>query len=292
MSIWNAILFGIVQGITEFIPVSSSAHLSVMFNLFGITGAGFNSKMFSVFLHFGTVLAAVITYWRDFGEVIFQTFDVAAEVSSGNADSGRGGKNGGKGGGKTRKVYPGARTLVMMFFASIPLAMILPISGKLNSLYESSLIIGIMLILSGTVLYIAGQFREGKKSAGTMTISDAIIIGLCQCASAIPGLSRTGVVMTAGMATGIRAEFAAKFAVMMSVPVMFIANFVRIVDAASGGFAIAELPACLVGMAVALVSGYFALKVFIKAVRKRNFHWFSYYSWVAGVIFIILTMIF
>ena len=292
MSIWNAILFGIVQGITEFVPVSSSAHLAVMFNLFGITGAGFNSKMFSVFLHFGTVIAAIVTYWRDFGELIFQTFDIAAESSAENAAAPSLRGKSAAGGRKTRKVYPGARTLLMMFFASLPLAMILPINGKISSLSDSSLLVGIMLLISGTILFKAGQFREGKKSAGTMTVSDAVIIGLCQCASAIPGLSRTGVVMSAGMATGVRADFAAKFAVMMSVPVMFIANFVRIVDAASLGFSLSELPGCLAGMAAALAAGYFSLKILMGAVKRRDFSWFSYYSWVAGVIFIILTMIF
>lgn len=278
MSFWNAILFGIVQGITEFIPVSSSAHLSVLFNLFGVTSTGFNSKMFSVFLHVGTILSALVYYWKDFGEIFFQVFDFAA-ASQSDSKSGR-------------KTYSGVRLLIMMFFSCLPLAMILPFNSSISTLYESSLFVGIMLVLSGTVVYIAGQLKEGRKTESNMSISDAIIIGICQMAAAIPGLSRTGVVMTAGLAAGCRTEFSAKFAVMVSVPLMFVANIFRIVEASQAGFALSEVPLCLLGMAVAYVAGLFSIRVLNNAVKARSFNSFAYYSWVAGVIFIILTMIF
>ena len=278
MSFWNSILFGIIQGITEFFPVSSSAHLSILFNLFGVTTAGYNAKMFSVFLHFGTVLAALIFYWKDFGEIVLQVFDFAA-ASSNNA-------------GNNRKSYSGVRMLVMMLFASIPLAMLLPFNQAVSHLNENSLLIGIMLVLSGTVLYISGQFREGKKTEKNMEISDAILIGLCQIVAAIPGLSRTGIVMTAAIAVGCRKEFSFRYTVMLSVPVMFIANIVHLVEATSGAFRFADLPLCLVGTSVAFVSGMISLKFLSGLIKKKDFSVFSYYSWVAGIIFIILTMIF
>lgn len=280
MSFWNAVLFGIVQGFTEFFPVSSSAHLSVMFNLFGVTAAGYNVKMFSVFLHIGTMIAALVVYWKDFGEIFFQIFDFAAATQS--EVHGRG-----------RKVYSGLRMLLMMFFSCLPVAMILPLNNSINTLYNSSLFIGIMLVLSGTAVFIAGQLKEGKKTEGTMSISDAIIIGICQMVSAIPGISRTGIVMTAGIATGCSADFSVRFAVMMAVPVLFVSNIFRLVDAASAmAFSISDLPLCLLGMAVAAVTGIIAINLLKKAVKNRRYSFFSYYSWVAGVIFIILTMIF
>ena len=277
MSFWNSVLFGIVQGISEFFPVSSSAHLSVMFNLFGITNAGYNAKMFSVFLHFGTLIAVLISYWNEFGEIFFQVFDFAAASRSS---------------GSSRKAYSGVRMLVMMIFAVLPLAMLLPFNSAISSLYESSLFIGIMLVLSGTVVYIAGQLKEGRKTERNMEISDAIIIGLCQMVSALPGMSRTGTVMTAGIAVGCSREFSLKFSLMMSVPVMFIANIVRIVDAAALPFALSDIPLCLLGMAVSFVAGMLAIRLVKKIIRDGHFNWFSYYSWVSGVIFIILTMIF
>ena len=278
MNFWKALFFGLVQGITEFIPVSSSAHLSVLFNLFGVSGTDFNVKMFSVFLHVGTVAAALVYYWKDFGELFFQVFDFAA-ASGSSAAAGH-------------KNYSGVRLLIMMFFSCIPLAMILPLNGRINKLYDSTLLIGIMLVLSGMVLHIAGQMRPGRKTAGTMTVTDAILIGLCQTVAAIPGLSRTGIVMTAGIAVGCRSDFSAKFAVMLSVPVMLTANLFHIFDAASMPFSFAQLPLCLFGMLVAAVSGFFSIKLLNGFVKSGRFNSFAYYSWVAGVIFIILTMIF
>lgn len=278
MTFWNALFFGLVQGITEFIPVSSSAHLSVLFNLFGVTSAGYNSGMFSAFLHIGTVLAAFGYYRKDFVNMFLEIFDFAAmsreQIQSGN------------------KHFRGIRTLIMMFFSAIPLAMLLPMNNAISRLYDSTLLIGIMLVLSGTVQYIAGQMKPGNKDEKTMTISDAIIIGLCQTVAAIPGISRTGVVMTAGIAVGYRSDFAAKFAVMLSVPVMLVANIFRIVEAASSPFAFSDIPLCLFGMLIAAVSGFFGIKIMNSMVKSARFHVFSYYSWVAGIIFIILTMIF
>lgn len=277
MSFWNSVLFGIVQGITEFFPVSSSAHLSVLFNLFGITSAGYNAKMFSVFLHFGTLIAVLLSYWNDFGEIFFQLFDFAA--ASGSS-------------GSSRKAYTGVRMLVMMAFSTLPLAMLLPFNREISTLYESSLFIGIMLVLSGTVIFIAGQFKEGRKTERNMEISDAIIIGLCQMVSALPGMSRTGTVMTAGIALGCTREFSLKFSLMLSVPVMFIANIVRLVEAAALPFTFSDVPLCLLGMAVSFLTGMLTIRLMKKIIKEGRFSWFSYYSWVSGVIFIILTMIF
>ena len=278
MSFWNAVLFGLVQGITEFFPVSSSAHLSVLFNLFGITGAGYNAQMFSVFLHFGTLLAAVISFWGDFGEIFFQIFDFAADSSSPEK--------------KTRRSYFGVRMLIMMLFASLPLAMLLPLNDSVNELFNSNLHIGVMLVLSGTIVYIAGQFREGKKTERNMEISDALVIGICQMVSAIPGISRTGTVMTACLAVGCSREFGVKFSVMLSAPVMLIANIIHAFEAASLPFSFSDVPLCLVGMAVSCAAGVISIRLLKKIIKNGRFNWFSYYSWVAGVIFIILTMIF
>lgn len=277
MSFGNAVIFGIVQGITEFIPVSSSAHLSVLFNLFGITSAGYNSGMFSAFLHIGTLFSVLLAYWKEFGEIFLQVFDFAAASRSS---------------GSTRKTYSGVRLLVMMIFAVLPLAMLLPFRSSISLLNNSSLLIGIMLVLSGTVLFIAGQFREGKKTEKTMEISDAIIIGICQMVAALPGMSRTGTVLTAGLAVGCTREFSLQFSFMLSLPVMLIANIIHIAEAAAFPFSFADLPLCLAGMAVACGVGYLSIRLMRRLIRESRFHWFSYYSWVAGVIFIILTMIF
>ena len=132
MGIVEAALFGLLQGVTEFIPVSSAAHLCVLFNLFGITASGFNVKAFSVFLHFGTIIAAFITYWQDFGEILFQSLEFAASGSGGE-------------GGPKRKSFPAARLMIMMLFSILPLVMILPLNGYINSLFDMNGLVGIGL---------------------------------------------------------------------------------------------------------------------------------------------------
>ena len=202
MGIFEAALFGLLQGVTEFIPVSSAAHLCVLFNLFGITASGFNVKAFSVFLHFGTIIAAFITYWQDFGEVLFQSLEFAASGSGGA-------------GGPKRKSFPAARLMIMMLFSILPLVMILPLSGYINRLFEMNGLVGIMLVLTGLILFVSDRLWGRDKTERNMSLSDAILIGLAQSVSAIPGISRTGIVYTAGVAVGLQRDFAAKYTWML-----------------------------------------------------------------------------
>ena len=279
MGIFEAALFGLLQGVTEFIPVSSAAHLCVLFNLFGITASGFNVKAFSVFLHFGTIIAAFITYWQDFGEVLFQSLEFAASGSGGA-------------GGPKRKSFPAARLMIMMLFSILPLVMILPLNGYINRLFEMNGLVGIMLVITGLILFVSDRLWGRDKTERNMSLSDAILIGLAQSVSAIPGISRTGIVYTAGVAVGLQRDFAAKYTIMLSVPVMFAANIVRLVDAARGSFSLSDIPPCLVGMAAAIGAGILSIRVFRAMAAKGRFRTVGYYCCVAGVLSVILTMIF
>ena len=278
MSIFNALFFGFVQGLTEYIPVSSSAHMSVLFSLFGISSSGFNTDAFTAFTHFGTMIAAFILYAREFSEILFQSLEFIAAA---------GGQDGG-----SRRVFPAVRLLVMMVFASLPLLLILPLGDYVLNLGTNTAVVGIMLILSGTILAISDHLEEGKKADRSISVSDAIIIGLCQAVSAIPGITRTGTVYTAGLAVGLSRGFSAKFAVMLSVPVIFFSNIVRLIHAASASFSLADLGPCFAGMAASVAGAVLSIRVFRALVKSRNFHHVGYYCWVAGVLTIILTMIF
>ena len=156
MNIFQAVQFGLIQGITEFIPVSSAAHLCVLFNLFGLSASGFNVKAFSVFLHFGTILAAFISYWQDFAEVFFQILEFAA--------SGSGGESGPK-----RRSFPAARLLIMMLFSILPLVMLLPLQRYIARLFDLNGLIGIMLVLTGLILFISDRLWEREKTERNMS---------------------------------------------------------------------------------------------------------------------------
>ena len=277
MSIWNAVFFGLVQGLTEFFPVSSSAHLAALGNLFGIESGGFNFKLFTVFLHLGTIISLIIVLWNDLADMVYE---VLLMVNARTNPRYR------------QKHYPNARLLMMLGVSTLPLFLLLLVNNYINRLYTNNIIMGVMLILSGTILFVADRFTGTKKLTNSMTMSDALIIGLCQLVAIIPGISRIATATTAGYSVGLKKDFALKYALLLSLPTSFGAAIIHIINASSGSFAWSDVPVCLVGMVTALLTGIFSLRVMLSLGEKAKFNGFSYYSWVAGVLFIILTMIF
>ena len=253
MSIWNAILLGFIQGITEFLPISSSGHLSILNNLFGLTTAENGHMFFDVLLHLGTLVSIGVVYWRDIVEMFYEVLGLVGL---------------GRRAGEHKRRYPAARLFLMIVLATLPLVLVLPIKDDLDKMIQ------------------------GKKTETNMTVFDALIIGLCQCAATIPGLSRSGTTITAGLATGLRRDFAVKFAFLMSIPAVLGANLLGLVDALQDGVDWSMMPAYLVGMAVAAVTGIASIRLLRSIASRGRFGGFAYYCWVLGVLAIILTMIF
>ena len=277
MSIWNAIILGLVQGLAEFLPISSSGHLSVLNNLFSMTTAEGGHLFFDVLLHLGTLASICIVYWQDIVEMFFEVLGVV---------------NLGPQAQQKKAHYPAARLFLMIVLATLPLFLILPINDQLEKLYYDSIFIGVMLILTGFMLFVSDKMVQGNKTEKNMSMLDALLIGVCQCVATIPGLSRSGTTITAGLATGLRREFAVKFAFLMSLPAVLGANILSFVDAAKNGIDWASMPAYLVGTAVAMVSGIGAIYLLKRLARSGRFGGFAYYCWVVGALSIILTMIF
>ena len=275
MSMWEAILLGLVQGIAEFLPISSSGHLSVVNNLFKISEEG--HMFFDVLLHLGTLASILIVYWQDLKEMFYEVISFA---------------NLGPLAGQPRERYPQARTFLMIVMATLPLFLILPINDMIETLYYNNVFIGVAIILTGCMLYVSDKMKPGKKTERNMTILDAIIIGLCQCVATIPGLSRSGTTITAGIATGLRRDFAVKFSFLMSIPAVLGANILSLADAFREGINWASVPAYLVGMVVAMLSGIAAISLLKLISAKGKFGGFAYYCWVMGVLSIVLYMIF
>lgn len=277
MSVWNAIILGLVQGITEFLPISSSGHLSILNNLFDLTSTDDGHLLFDVLMHLGTLAAVFVCYWQD---IVRMFNEVLGLINVGPLV------------GQRQRHYPGARTFIMIVFATLPLVLILPVHKMIETLYYHNVFIGIALVLTGCMLFVADRMKPGTKSAGGMTISDALIIGLCQCVATIPGLSRSGTTITAGIATGLEREFAVKFSFLLSIPAVLGANIVTLIDAFQQGVDIANVPAYLIGMVAAMLSGIGAISLVKRIAAKGKFGGFAYYCWVMGVLSIILTMIF
>ena len=277
MTIWNAIILGLVQGLAEFLPISSSGHLSILNNLFDMTTAENGHMFFDVLLHLGTLISICVVYWQDIVDMFFEVIGFV---------------NLGPRAGKKQEHYPAARLFLMIVLATLPLVLIMPIKDMVEGLYYNSIFIGVMLIFTGFMLYVSDKIVQGNKTEKNMTMVDALLIGVCQCVATIPGLSRSGTTITAGLATGLRREFAVKFAFLMSLPAVLGANILSFADAVKEGIDWSCMPAYLVGTAVAMVTGIGAISLLKRIARSGRFGGFAYYCWVAGAMSIILTMIF
>ena len=277
MSIWTAALLGLVQGSAEFLPISSSGHLSIINNLFNLSEIQNGHLLFDVLLHLATLISILIVYWQD---IVLMVYELLGFVNLGPMA------------GQRQARYPSARMFLMIVIATLPLILILPIRKQLEVLYYRNIFIGIAIILTGCMLYVSDKMIPGKKNERSMTISDALIIGLCQCVATIPGLSRSGTTITAGIATGLRRDYAVKFSFLMSIPAVLGANILSIADAVKAGIDWASVPAYLVGMVVALLSGIISIHFLRYISAKGRFGGFAYYCWVVGVLAIIMSIIF
>lgn len=277
MSILNALILGLVQGIAEFLPISSSGHLSVLQNFFHMTTAEEGHMFFDVLLHLGTLISVCVFYRKDIAGIIVDTIGYAR--TAGHPTPG------------PKKAYTGARLLLMMVIATLPLVLILPIKDKVEQLYYSTGFIGAAFLITGCLLFISDRMPRGSKTAANMTVKDALIIGVFQAFATVPGLSRSGTTITAGMCTGLDRSFAARFSFLISIPAVLGANILSVADAVSAGIDTSLLPAYLIGMAVAMVSGYFACSLVQYVCSKDKFGKFCYYCFAAGILTIILTIV-
>ena len=271
-----AIILGLVQGVTEFLPISSSGHLSVLQNTFGVSAEG--HLFFDTLLHLATLISICFVYWTDITDMIREAIGFIKDSRHPKPED--------------DEPKPARRQVLMLIIATLPLVFALPLEKLVGNLYYNTLFIGIAFLLTGLILFMSDRLRQGRKTAATMTIADAAIVGASQVLATLPGISRSGTTITAGMATGLDRSFAVKFSFLMSIPAVLGANILGLIDAAREGFDLEYMPQYLVGMLVAAVTGYFAIR-FVKSLsQKGKFGRFSYYCFGAGIITIILSFIY
>ena len=276
MSLLSSFLLGLIQGISEFLPISSSGHLSIAQNLLGIQAAGEEHVFFDVLLHLGTLLAVFVAYWDDLVEMIRAFFSIFADLRS------------------HRRVVPtpSRRLIFLIIVATLPLFAVLPIKDAVESLYYNTVFIGFALLVTGGLLFLSDRVKRGHKTEKTATALDALLVGVGQAVATCPGISRSGMTICSGMFRGFERKFAVRFSFLMSIPAVLGANILSIADAAkSGGIDLAQLPVYLVGVAAAAVSGYLCIRLLRMIADKGRFGWFAYYCWAAGLVTLILTWI-
>ncbi len=282
---------GIIQGATEFLPVSSSGHLAIFRNIFHMnTDTGI---LFDILLHLGTLVAIIIIYRRDIGELLIEGFTILGLVF---VNIGRFINNLYKT--KKKKKYvkiattPYRRFVILVLFSTfITMCIALPFEHFIGNAGNTLLIPGICLVVTSVVLYIADNIRVGNKNASTATYKDSVMVGLAQGAATLPGLSRSGSTIAAGLACGFTREFAVKYSFIMSIPTILGACILELPDLASAKLSGGEIFNYIVGMIVAGVVGFVCIKFMLRVVKTNKFKGFSIYCLCAGLISIVCYMV-
>jgi undecaprenyl-diphosphatase len=261
-SMVRAAILGIVQGITEFLPISSSGHLVLVEKLLGRQHA---DMYMQVFLHFGTLLAIILVYRRKLGG-LFASLGRAIARRSMEGDSGN-------------LVYIG-----YLAVATIP-AMILGYAFKdlIEGFFESSNFVAIFLLVTGTVLFFTRRCGERKEKLGFL---DSVAVGFSQVLALLPGISRSGITISTGIYRGVSRGEAADFSFMLAVPSIFLVSIYQSVRVSRTGFEF--LPQYLLGTVLALIVGYAAIKWLIMLVKRGRFFYFAFYCWFLGCLSLVL----
>jgi len=276
LSLLTALILGIIQGVTEFLPVSSSGHLSIAQNLFKIQAVGEEHVFFDLLLHMGTLIAIFVVYWADIVDMVREFFLGARDLVKGTTP---------------RPVPPGRRMIALIVVATLPLFLILPIKKKVEGLYYNTTFIAIALIVTGCLLFMSDRVKKGKKTAKTATWKDALIVGIAQAFATLPGISRSGTTITAGTFAGYDRTFAVRFSFLMSIPAILGAVVLDVADALAEGIDPALLGVYAVGVVSSAISGYLSIRFINMIASRGKFGAFAYYCWAAGILTLILTFV-
>ena len=276
MTFLSSFLLGLVQGIAEFLPISSSGHLAIAQNLLGMSDAGTVPEFFDVLLHLGTLVAVFVAYWADIKDMVLEFFRGAGDLIHHSTPN---------------PVPPARRLILLIILGTLPLFVVLPVKDAVQSLSNSMVFIGAALIVTGALLFVSDRVKKGRKNERTATWLDVLIVGLGQAIATMPGISRSGMTITTGCFVGFERKFAVRFSFLLSIPAVIGANILSLADAAKAGINWAEVPVYLVGVVTAAVVGYLCIRLLRFIAERGKFGAFAYYCWAVGVLTLVLNVI-
>ena len=277
MSLLSSILLGFIQGLTEFLPVSSSGHLAIAEHFLGQAGIPATPDFFDVLLHLGTLVAVFVAYWQDIREMVLELIAGARDLARGTTPT---------------PIPPARRLILLIIVATLPLAAVLPIKDWIEGLSGNIYFVAGALIVTGFLLFASDRVKKGRKTEKTATLVDVLLVGVAQAIATCPGISRSGTTITAGCFAGFDRKFAVRFSFLMSIPAILGANLLTLIDAIrENAVVVADIPVYLVGVAVAAVVGYVCIRLLKMIADKGKFGWFAYYCWTVGLIVLALTLV-
>ena len=286
MSLFEAIFLAIVQGIAEFLPISSSGHLAIFKYVFNAnTDTG---MLYDIMLHIGTLVAVFIVYWKDIVELVKEGFAIIGDFFV-NV-----GRFFGNFFASTKKEYkkivntPYRRFVMLVIIATIPTGILGIALGDLVEAAGQTLIVpGVCLLITGVLLLISDNVKEKTYNEENTSYVKGVIIGIVQGIATFPGISRSGSTITAGLLCGLERSYAVKFSFILSIPAILGAAVLEIKDFNPASIATNELVYYVIGMVVAAVVGYACIRWLLVLVRNKKFKFFSIYCFIVGAFAII-----
>lgn len=255
VSFLNAALLGLLQGLTEFLPVSSSGHLVIMQNILGISEPLIS---FDLFLHLGTLIAVFIVFAKDIWYLITHLF---------------------------------SKPVAMIILSVIPAGLAgVFLEDIFEQVFSSVFFVGCALFVTGVLLWLSDNCY-GDKDSNDMTVKDALIIGLFQAVAITPGISRSGSTIFGALLRGFDRKTAASFSFIISIPTILGAALLHGYKLIKETGALTIEPSYWLGMAVAAVSGYAAIKTFLALVQKQKLKYFSFYCWAMGAVILVWSVL-
>ena len=276
MSLLHSVLLGLIQGVAEFLPISSSGHLAIAEHLLGQAGAAEIPGFFDVLLHLGTLFAVFAAYWEDIRDMVVEFFGGVGDLVHGT----------------TPTPVPAARRLIFLIVVgTLPLFAVLPVKDLVEGLGDNMYFVAGALLATGCLLFASDRVRKGRKTERTASLADVLLVGVAQAVATCPGISRSGTTITAGCFVGFERKFAVRFSFLLPIPAILGANILSLKDALEAGVPWEEVPVYLLGVLVAAVVGYACIRLLKMIAERGKFGFFAYYCWLAGAVTLALTLL-
>ena len=263
----QAIILGIIQGLTEFLPVSSSGHLVIFQNIFGLKEGALS---FDINVHVGTLLVVLICFRKEILAIIVSIFRGMTQLIKKKKS--------------ISEIYkdPDFKLAFLIVAGSVPTGILgLMFHSLADSLFSSVAMVGLMLICTGFILWFTRYLQKTGRDIDNFGVKDSLIIGLIQGLAIIPGISRSGSTIAAGLYLGLNRETAARYSFLLSIPAIIGAEILNLKNLPAGSVIPDNIT--LLGMLASFITGYSALKVLLFIVKKGNMHFFAPYCWIVGI---------
>lgn len=275
MTTIQAIILGIIQGLTEFLPVSSSGHLVILQNFMGITEG---SLEFTIVLHLGTLLAVVVAYYKSIWNMIKEFFLMIGDLVTL------------KGANLGKSKY--RRYIVYILAASVPAGIVgVLFEDFISEKFGSLIVVAIMLLITGVLLVLGDVLgKRNTKEIQQLGPKKSFIIGIFQMFAITPGISRSGSTIVGGLLSGLKKEEAVEFSFLMSIPAVLGSLLLKIKDILAIGASTSFAP-LIIGFLCAAIIGYFSIVLLNSIVKKGKLYYFSIYCWIVGLALIIYNIL-